>query len=231
MIVAIIPARSGSVRIKNKNIKNFLKKPMISYAINVAKKSKLFDKIVVSTDSNHIGLISKKNGADVFIKRPKKISGNKTSTRAVILHAINWLKKNYITPSFICCIYPATPLLSYLDLIKAFKIIKSKKSYDYVFSATKNSFPLERCFSLKENGGVKMLNKKNYFKNSQDFQDTYRDAGQFYWGSSESWINKKIIFSKKSRVYLLSQFSVHDINTYEDWRFVEKLYKIKNIKI
>ena len=58
MIVAIIPARSGSVRIKNKNIKNFLKKPMISYAINGAKKSKLFDKIVVSTDSNHIGLIS-----------------------------------------------------------------------------------------------------------------------------------------------------------------------------
>ena len=231
MIVAIIPARSGSIRIKNKNIKNFLKKPMISYAIKSAKKSKLFDKIVVSTDSNYIGSISKKNEADVFIKRPKKLSGNKTSTRAVILHAINWLRKNYKTPTFICCIYPATPLLSYLDIVKSYKIIKSNKSYDYVFAAIKNSFPLERCFSLHKNGGVKMFNKKNYFKNSQDFKGTYRDAGQFYWGTCGSWINKKIIFSKKSRVYLLSQFSVHDINTYEDWRFVEKLYKINNIKI
>ena len=124
MIVAIIPARSGSIRIKNKNIKNFLKKPMISYAIKSAKKSKLFDKIVVSTDSNYIGSISKKNEADVFIKRPKKLSGNKTSTRAVILHAINWLRKNYKTPTFICCIYPATPLLSYLDIVKSYKIIK-----------------------------------------------------------------------------------------------------------
>ena len=83
MILAIIPARGGSKRIKNKNIKNFFKKPIISYPIREAIKSKIFDKVIVSTDSDEIEKISKRFGAEIYFKRPKKLSGDKVSDKLV----------------------------------------------------------------------------------------------------------------------------------------------------
>ena len=93
MNLAIIPARSGSKRIKNKNIKTFFSKPVISYSILAAKKSKLFKYVIVSTDSPRIAKISKKIGASVFFLRPKKISKDISTTQEVINHSINWFKK------------------------------------------------------------------------------------------------------------------------------------------
>jgi pseudaminic acid cytidylyltransferase len=225
MIVAIIPARSGSKRIKKKNIKLFLGEPIISYSIKSAKKSKIFDKIIVSTDSNKIGNIAKKCGAEFLFKRPKKLSGDTISTRKVILHAINWISKNIKKPSFICCIYPTAPLLNYDDLIKSFKMIKSKK-WNYIFSATKNLFPIERCFYFNKKNQLNLIEKKNFFKRTQSFKPTYRDAGQFYWGTYEAWVKKSIIFEKNSSIYLLPNLRTQDIDSIEDWKIAEKLYKI-----
>jgi pseudaminic acid cytidylyltransferase len=227
MIVAIIPARVGSKRIKKKNIKLFLGRPIISYSIKAAKKSKIFDKIVVSTDSNIIGNIARKYGADFLFTRPKKLSGDKVSTGKVILHAIEWLSKNIKKPSLICCIYPTAPLMNHDDLIKSFKKLKSKK-WNYIFSATKNLFPIERCFYFDKKNQLTLINKNNFFKRSQSFKSTYRDAGQFYWGTYNAWINKSIIFEKNSSIYLLPNLRTQDIDNIEDWKIAEKLYKIKN---
>ena len=138
MIVAIIPARGGSKRIKKKNITSFLGKPIISYSIKVAIRSKIFDKIIVSTDSNEIINISKKYGAEVLFKRPKNLSGDYVGTREVISHAAKWLKKNVSKPKYICCLYPTAPLINILDLKNSYKKIKFNKE-GYVFSATKFS--------------------------------------------------------------------------------------------
>ena len=96
MNIAIIPARQGSKRIKGKNIKNFLGKPIISYAIKKAISSKLFDYVIVSTDSSKIQKISENYGAKVFFKRPKKISNDKAKTQDVIIHSLDWFKKKNI---------------------------------------------------------------------------------------------------------------------------------------
>ena len=98
MNVAIIPARSGSKRIKNKNIKLFFGKPIITYVIKLLIKSKIFDKIIVSTDSNKIAKICAKSGAKILF-RPKSLAGDYISTKDVVKHAILWMTKNFSKPS------------------------------------------------------------------------------------------------------------------------------------
>ena len=227
MIVAIIPARSGSKRIKNKNIKNFYNKPIIYYAIKAAKDSKLFNKIIVSTDSEKIGLIAKKFGAEFSFIRPKYLSGDRVGTREVILHSMRWIKKKYEEPKFVCCIYPTAALLRPIDLKRSFKIIKSEK-WNYIFSAIKNSYPIDRAFNLTTDKRVAMINKKNFLKRSQDFKDSFHDSGQFCWGTYKGWLNQKIIFDKNSSIYLMSAIKAHDIDNIDDWEIVKKLYKYRS---
>jgi len=227
MIVAIIPARSGSKRIKNKNIKNFYNKPIIYYAIKAAKDSKLFNKIIVSTDSEKIGLIAKKFGAEFSFIRPKYLSGDRAGTREVILHSVRWIKKNYKEPKFVCCIYPTAALLRPIDLKKSFKIIKSLK-WNYIFSAVKNSYPIDRAFNLTADKRVTMVNKENFLKRSQDFKDSYHDSGQFCWGTYKGWCNQKVIFGKNSSIYLMSALKAHDIDNLDDWEILKKLYKYRS---
>ena len=89
MTICIIPARSGSKRLKNKNIKKFNGKPIISYAIKIAKSSGLFSKIVVSTDSKKISNIAKKYGAQVPFLRSRRLSNDFASTSEVLIDCIN----------------------------------------------------------------------------------------------------------------------------------------------
>ena len=94
MNVAIIPARGGSKRIPKKNIKEFFGKPIIAYSIEAAQKCKLFDRIIVSTDSSEIAEVAKKYGAEIPFMRPAQLADDLTHTDTVILHALKWLIKN-----------------------------------------------------------------------------------------------------------------------------------------
>ena len=196
MNIAIIPARAGSKRIKNKNIKMFCGKPVIYYSILAAKKSNIFSKIIVSTDSIKIKQIAEKYGADVPFIRPKNLSDDFSSTMEVIKHSIKELSfhKKKIN---ICCIYPTAPLIKKDDLIKSYKIFNTNK-FKFLFSASKFSYPIQRSFYLDKKNYIKMVNKQNYNKRSQDLKITYHDAGQFYWGSGKSWLNEKIIFAART---------------------------------
>ena len=224
MKIAIIPARQGSKRIKEKNIKTFLGKPIIAHVIKKVLSSKLFDYVVVSTDSLKIKKISIKYGAKVFFLRPKKISNDKAKTQVVIKHALNWFKKKNIKFNYVCCVYPTSVLIKPNDLIKSYNLIKNNK-WSFVISAQKYSTQIERAFRLS-NKKIKVLNKKKFYKNSQGFRDFYHDAGQFYWGTPKSWYSKDII-DNKSTIYELKKYQAVDINTLDDWKFAEKLIKLK----
>ncbi len=226
MNIAIIPARQGSKRIKGKNIKNFLGKPIISYAIKKAISSKLFDYVIVSTDSSKIQKISENYGAKVFFKRPKKISNDKAKTQDVIIHSLDWFKKKNILFKYVCCIYPTSAMVKSIDLKESFKLVKNMK-WSFVMSAQKYTTQFERSFKLL-NKRIVLNDKKKFIKNSQTFQDFYHDAGQFYWGTSKSWYSKNTISSNKSTIYELKKYQAVDINTLEDWKFAEKLYKLSN---
>ena len=225
MNIAIIPARGGSERIKNKNIKIFKGKPIIYYSIKAAINADIFDKIIVSTDSKKIKKIANKFGAETPFTRPRFLSGNFVSTVEVVSHAVKWVEKNYKKPKYVCCIYPTAPLIMSSDLIKSYKRILSKK-IDFVFSASKFTYPVQRGFYLNNNDSIKMINKKNYLKRSQDLEETYHDAGQFYWGHYLSWIKKKKIFDKNSSIQLIPRLRVQDIDNIEDWNIAEKLYNV-----
>ena len=225
MNIAIIPARGGSKRIPKKNIKIFNGKPMIYWPITALKKTKLFKKIIVSTDSQEIANIALKCGVSVPYKRPKKLSDDYAVTSDVMDHAIEYLKKKGESYENICCVYATNPFLKPKYLIDSYKMfINSKKKF--LFSATEFCYPIQRSFYIYKNNHIKMFDKKNFGKRSQDLPKLYHDAGQFYWSKSDSWKNRPIIFSSISEPFILPNHEVVDIDNLDDWKRAEKMIKL-----
>jgi pseudaminic acid cytidylyltransferase len=224
MNVAIIPARYGSKRVKLKNIKNFYHKPIIFWTIQKLIKSKIFDFIVVTSDSNRILKISKKFGANILIKRPKGLSDDKTATKPVIVHAIDCLKKKIKKKiNAICCIYPCNPFVLIKDLRKAFDIFKRDNS-KFIFTVTEYSHPIQRALKLNKVFGVKPISKNNMNKRTQDLEKTYFDSGQFYFGSEILWRSKKNAHECGEPIIIPSWRSI-DIDNIDDWKRAEILFK------
>ncbi len=223
MNICIIPARGGSKRIPGKNIKLFCGKPIIEYPIEVAKKSKLFSYIVVSTDDKKIAEISKKAGALVPFIRPKELSTDHIATRPVVNHAICELEKTLGIPSFICVIYPTSPFLLENDLCQSFEIMKNKKE-GFVFGASSFAYPIQRAFLIDKNKNLKRTNPEYRFTRSQDLEEAYHDAGQFCWGYYKSFLDNLDPISNIGYAYKLPRYRVHDIDTIEDWKRAEIIY-------
>ena len=224
MNIAIIPARGGSKRIKNKNIKKFLSLPIVCWSIIAAKKTHLFNKVIVSTDDKRISKIAQKFGAEVPFMRPKNISEDNTGIHDVIIHAIKYYNKKNMEPKFVCCINATAPFIKPKDIIKGFKKIKKQKD-NFVFTASLNDYPLQRSFT-STNNEIDMIFPKFYNTNSQKLKKTYHDSGQFYWAKSDTWLNNKKIFSKKSSMICIPSYRSQDINTLQDWKISELKHKI-----
>jgi len=221
--ICIIPARGGSKRIPKKNIKNFLGKPVISYVIKIAKQSKLFDQVIVSTDHKDIAKISIKNGAKVYW-RDKKFSKDTTGIADVILDVIKNLNFKINSKNLICCLYPTSVFCNKKLLIKAKQLLSTKT--EYVFSAVRYSHPIFRSFKNEGNNTPKPIFKNNNEKkHTHQLSSSYHDAAQFYLGWASSWRKKKKIFSKKSRFIELNTLKTQDIDNFEDWQIAEFKYK------
>ena len=224
MNIAVIPARGGSKRIPRKNVKEFCGKPMIVHSIDVAKKTGLFNEIIVSTDSEEIAQVSKDYGANVPFTRPAELADDFTPTIPVIRHAIDWMTENRIFPKAVCCIYATAPFIQMHDLVNAYKIF-NKKRWNFVFSATSFVYPIQRAFMKLETDGIKMFNPEHFETRSQDLSAAYHDAGQFYWGKPDAWLNEEVIFSESSTFYEIPNFRVVDIDKEDDWKRAEILFK------
>jgi len=221
--VAIIPARGGSKRIPRKNIKLFHGLPLIAYSIKVALESNLFEKVIVTTDDEEIAKIAKEYGAEVPFIRPKELSDDFTGTGDVIKHAIDYLKKHGEKFDYVCTIYATAPLIQAKYLIEGFEKLKGSDATN-AFSATSMPFPIQRTFKLDKNGRCEMFWPENYFKRSQDLQEAYQDAGQFYWSKLDKQSND-IMFGKESIPIILPRYLVQDIDTLEDWVRAEYMYE------
>lgn len=226
MTVAIIPARGKSERIPRKNIKLFDGKPLIAWSILAALESKVFEEVIVSTDDEEIAAVANSWGANTPFLRPKELADSHTGTTAVIQHAAKWLENNKIHPKYVCCIYATAPLLRSRDLQDGLKVIEQNNSLDYVFAATSFSFPIQRALRKLPSEGVIPVDPKSIKKRSQDLEETYHDAGQFYWGTPHAWKEGRPVFSEKSRMILLPHYRVQDIDTPDDWRRAELLHSV-----
>jgi len=226
MNIAIIPARGGSKRIPRKNINFFLGKPIIAYSIKTAIDSKLFDKVIVSTDDKEIARVSKKYGAEVPFFRPKELSDDFTSTNDVVKHTINWLIEKGIKVNNVCCIYATAPFVKRKYLKEGYeKLQNSNKSF--AFSVTSFTFPIQRAIKIT-NGEISMYYPHHLLTRSQDLEEAYHDAGQFYWGKAQAFLDDESIFSEKSIPVVLPRYLVQDIDTLEDWHRAELMYKVLN---
>jgi len=224
MNIAIIPARGGSKRIPRKNIKAFHGKPMIAYSIKAAVKSQCFDKIIVSTDDAEIAEVAIKHGAEVPFMRPADISDDYATTLDVIKHAIEFTESQGWAVKNVCCIYATAPFLIPEYIQKGLSELKSAE-IDYAFSATSFPFPIQRALKLNDKQCVEMFQPEHLNTRSQDLEEAYHDAGQFYWGTAKAFITKKAIFGTRSKAVLLPRKRVQDIDTPEDWELAEALYR------
>lgn len=220
MRLAIIPARGGSKRIKRKNIKKFAGLPIIAWSIKTAIESKLFDRIIVSTDDAEIAQIALVSGAEVPFMRPAELSDDYTGTTPVIAHAIIWQNLNGQNVSQACCIYPTAPFMSVHSLELGQRAM-SDPSVDYALAVTRFASPIQRAFFITSDSRIKMCQPEYYNRRSQDLPEAFHDAGQFYWGRAQSWLSGKSIFSKNSVPIILPNNLVYDINTNSDWREAE----------
>lgn len=224
MKLAIIPARGGSKRIPGKNIKLFSGKPLINYSIEAAVRSQLFDKVIVSTDSEEIKELSLALGADVPFMRPEHLSNDIVGTRPVTNHAIAFCEQNYFTPEYVCCIYATAPFLEQRYLKDGLNALERNSQFDFAFSVTTFPFPVQRAL-IKNQGGVAPMMPEHIAKRSQDLDEVYHDAGQFYWGRTEAWLSGKTVFSEIGYPVELPRHLVQDIDTQEDWVRAELMYR------
>ena len=223
--VAIIPARGESKRIPNKNIRYFAGKPIIAYTIEAAIGSGIFDKILVSTDSEKIADIALAYGAEVPFMRPKELSDDFTPTAPVLLHALRWLKMHGLPAKFACCIYATAPFVTPEFLKKGFQLIVCKK-VSVVFSVTHYPFSIFRALSINAKGFLEMILPEHENTRSNDLPETYHDAGQFYWLDSEKFMKTQKIYAYDSLPVIIPYFFVQDIDTPEDWETAEVNYAV-----
>ena len=224
--ICIIPARSGSKRIKKKNLKIFFNKPLIYWSIKAAIDSKLFNQVIVSTNDKFIATKAKKFGASVPFLRSEKNSSDTATVHSAIRETVSKIRSQNISFDNICCLLPTAVLINSKHLISGFNAFKKNKN-KFLIGVCKFPSPPQKGFILKKNSSIKLFNKNRLFNKTQSYQEVYYDAGQFYWGSIKSYLEyddfRKIYSNNKSVGFVLKEKETQDIDDIEDF----KLAKIK----
>lgn len=223
MRLAVIPARGGSKRIPRKNIKMFCGKPMIAWSIEATLQSGCFDRVIVSTDDNEIAQVATAHGAEVPFVRPPDLSDDHTGTIPVIAHATQWQNENGLAATKVCCIYATAPFVQAEDLQKGLQLLHSSGA-DYAFSVTTYAFPIQRAIRTTQDQRVEMFQPQHFGTRSQDLEEAWHDAGQFYWGKADAWLQGKPLFSRDAAPVPLPRHRVQDIDTPEDWERAEWMF-------
>jgi pseudaminic acid cytidylyltransferase len=223
MNVGIFLAKKNSTRLENKNFRHFNGKPMIAWAIESAKKSKIFDKIIISTDSDEIIKKLKKYNLD-FIKRPKELSKERYGIDEVMKYCLSTI---YEKVDYACCLFPCAPLMSHTDIIKGFSKIKKNK-YKYVFAASNYSHPIEKSFKM-DKGEIKMnFSKRNSQISSKFFPKNYHDSGYFYWAKANTWENNFFKYDLNSSFIEIPNWRAQDLDTLDDLKKINLIFKSLN---
>ncbi len=224
MKLAVIPARGGSKRIPRKNIRDFCGKPIIAYSIETALQTGLFDEVIVSTDDNEIADIASQYGADTPFMRPAHLADDYTGTNAIVKHAVEWFQQHEKPATFACCIYATAPLLLAKHIQQGFDKLQQQDSA-YAFSVSHYDFPVQRALRMRDDGLLDALYPEHINARSQDLEDAWHDAGQFYWGKAQAFIDEIPMMAGHAVGIPLPRYRVQDIDTEEDWRQAELMYQ------
>ena len=226
-MIALIPAKQNSTRLKNKNLKLLNGKPLIFYSIKAALKSKYISRVIVSTDSKLIAKKSLNYGAEVPFIRPKSISKKATNLKHVCRHALKYLeKKENIKINDIVVLQPTSPLRTPNDIDNSIKIFKKNSKIKYLTSFAKTK-PFEWFFKKKKNNIYFQISKKE-IKNSQYLDQTFVLTGAIYIMKREVIFGEKIDLQKVTGIEIPQERSI-DIDDENDFRLAKNLL-LKNEK-
>ncbi|MEI8265165.1 MAG: pseudaminic acid cytidylyltransferase [Betaproteobacteria bacterium] len=224
MKLAVIPARGGSKRIPRKNIRPFAGLPIIGHSIRAALASALFDEVMVSTDDDEIAEVALSLGAAVPFVRPRTLADDHTGTNAVVRHALEWYRQAGRSALYACCIYATAPFVQPRFLHEGFRLL-AESGRDFAFSVTSFGFPVQRALTLSADGSVASMHPEHAATRSQDLPHAFHDAGQFYWGRAQAFLDEVPLFSAASMAVVLPRHMVQDIDTPEDWTRAEFMYQ------
>ena len=222
--LAVITARGGSKRIPKKNIKEFCGKPIISYSIEAALSSGVFDEVMVSTDSEEIAEVARLYGANVPFLRSDDTSNDFATTADVLEEVLLKYKDQGFKFDSFACIYPTAPFVTGGKLAEAVKMLDDA---DAVISVVRFSFPPQRAFVIRE-GSVVFQYPKYERARSQDLEPIYHDCGQFYMCKTDLFLDKHSLILSNTKPYILPEEEVQDIDTMSDWEIAEAKYKVLN---
>lgn len=220
--IAIITARGGSKRIPKKNIREFCGKPIIKYSIRAALESKLFDEVMVSTDSEEIAEISKQCGASVPFFRSEENSNDYAITADVINEVLIEYEKLGKRFDTLCCIYPTAPFVTAKKLSDAYNEMK-KNNADSAMTVVRYGFPPQRAVVIR-NGKIEFQYPEYYRTRSQDLEPIYHDCGQFYFCNVDAFKKYKTMITPNCVPFVVSEEEVQDIDNISDWNIAEMKY-------
>ena len=219
--LVVIPARGGSKRIINKNIKEIFGRPMIYWPLEILSKIFNAENVLVSTDSDMVKSVVEKKGLTVPFKRPFNLSDDFTGTEEVMRHAVDWYETNVRKVNYVLTVYPTAVMLSEVDIYSSLNILFNDPKCDMVMSATTYDFPIQRAILKNVSGYAEIFDKNSYSKRSQDLLETYHDAGQFYLNRIESVRRGKFLKDSFVKLCVLKRNKVVDIDTMEDFKIAE----------
>lgn len=223
--IAVIPARGGSKRVPRKNVRAFAGRPMIGYAIDAARRSGLFEHVIVSTDDAEVAAVARELGAELPFMRPAALADDFTPTVPVIAHAIRAVAELGWQVELACCIYPAVPLLQPQTLAEALELLR-RSDAPYAFPVLAYRAPIQRALTRDATGRSAPLHPEHMQTRTQDLAPAFHDAGQFYWGRADAWLGGRPLHADACTL-VCSEGSVVDIDTEADWALAEALYRVR----
>jgi N-acylneuraminate cytidylyltransferase len=228
MKIAVIPARGGSKRIPRKNVRPFHGRPMIAWPIAAALKTGLFDHVIVSTDDPEIAEVAIAEGASAPFFRPSGLADDFTGVVPVIAHAMQEMEQlTGESAELVCAIYATAPFLSADDITRGHDALINAPQQEYAISVTPFAFPVQRALRAvhSETGpGLAPMYPEYIPSRSQDLEEAFHDAAQFFWCRPNALRDHAPVFSPRSIPILIPPERVQDIDTPYDWDRAELMF-------
>ncbi len=226
-ILGIIPARKGSKGLKEKNSRLFCGRPLIEYSIDAGKYSKYIDHLILSSDCETCINIAKKTGVEVPFKRPKKLSGDQTTSIDVIGHAISFLAKKNKNYDYVVLIEPTSPLRTFEDIDRALEIMISKKKKSIVSLAKAEDQHPSFMFNIRKGLVKPYSNKKFKVLRRQEVDEAFYLEGSVYISEIEELLKSKTFCGEGTLGFIVPKWKALEIDDIYDFICAEAIYKLK----
>lgn len=220
--LAVIPARSGSKGLKDKNMKLLGGRPLVMYSIEAANESKMFDTVMVSTDSPEYAFIAEKCGAEVPFLRSKENSSDAAGSWSVVSEVLSWYEKRGISFDSFCLLQPTSPFRTAEDIIRAYRLFDEKRAVSVV-SVCKAEHPLEWYGLLDSERGLDGFIKPASERQRQLQKQYYRVNGAVYIARVKDFLEDHFLYRKGGYAYIMDADRSLDIDTEEDFCYAEFL--------